>query len=211
MAPHTGSETAWPSTHVSCPCARILVLTAVEMSPERGARIGVAAMNQFARSGYAKTTLGDIARRVGLTEAQVQDEIVTKEALVAELTRPLLERLDALVRTASDADSHDADEVAEIMGAYLGVLVEYRQLVEVLLGDPTAAACPAVTRLRIGLDELRNELAGPAGGFEGRILASAALGAVHRAVADLTDVELLAMRTAIIEAAAAILVAGYHS
>lgn len=177
------------------------------MPTERGAgRIPAAAMERFARSGYARTTLSTIATGAGVTEAQVQDAFGTKEALVAELTRPLLERLEALVRTARDADNDDPHEVAEILGGYLAMLVEHRQPVEVLLGDPTAAVCPAVVRLRSGLTRLRDELAGPAGGLDTRIRASSALGAVQQAVADSSDVELLATRVVIIQTAAAILV-----
>lgn len=185
--------------------------TGLEVHTERGARIVAAALGRFARSGYAQTTLGDIASAAGLTEVELQERFITKEALVAELTGPLLVRLDALVRTAGDADSHDPDKVAEVLAAYLSVLVDHRQEVEVLLGDPTAAACPAVSRLQAGLTELRDELAGPAGGLDERIRAASALGAVHQAVADSTDVELLISRAVVIGAAMAILGEGYRS
>lgn len=178
---------------------------------ERDSRIVAAALGRFARSGYAQTTLGEIARAAGLTEAELQESFVTKEALVAGLTGPLLVRLDALVSTAGDADSHDPEEVAEVLGAYLSVLVDHRQEVKVLLGDPTAVASPAVGRLHAGLTELRDQLAGPGGGLDERIRASSALGAVHQAVADSTDLELLATRAIIIETALAILVNGYRS
>lgn len=181
-----------------------------EMSAEFVARIASGTLDRFARSGYGRTTLGDIARRVGLTEAQLQDEFATKEALVAVLTRPLLEQMDALVRMAGDVDSHDPDRITEVLGAYLGVLVDHRRLVEVLLGDPSATACPAVRRLRTALTELRDELVGPAGGPGERIVASSALGAVHRAVSDFTDGELLASRTVVIETAVGILLSDYR-
>lgn len=180
------------------------------MPTERDARIVAAALARFTRSGYERTTLGDIARAAGLTEVEMHDSFVTKDALVAELTGPLLVRLDALVRSAGDADSRDPDEVAGVLGAYLSVLVDHRKEVEVLLGDPTAAACPAVSRLQAGLTELRNELAGPAGGLDERIRASSALGAVHQAVADSTDAELLTTRAVVIGAAMAILDDGYR-
>lgn len=184
---------------------------AVEMAAEhRAGRVADAALDRFARNGYAQTTLGDIASGAELTESQLQDDFVTKEVLVAILAEPLLTRLEALVRAAGDADSRDPDEAAEILGAYLGLLVDHRQLVQVLLGDPTAAACPAVGQLQTDLTALRDELAGPAGGFHERILASSALGAVQQAVADCTDVELLATRTVIIETAVAILGDGYR-
>lgn len=182
--------------------------TAIDMAPQSGSgRLPAAALELFRRNGYERSTLAEIAGEAGLTERQLQEEFATKEALVAELTRPMLHGLDSLVRTAADTDSYDPDELAKILGAYLGVLVEHRELIDVLLGDPTAADCPAVGRLRGGLAVLRDELAGPAGGLDERIRASSALGAVQRAVADFTDLELLDCRAVIIEAAVAILVA----
>lgn len=178
------------------------------MSVQRGASVGAAALERFAVFGYAHTTLGDIARKVGVTEARLQDEFISKEALVAVLTAPLLDRLVVLVGVAGDADSHDPDAAAEILGCYFGVLVDHRQTLDVLLGDPTASACPAVGRLRAALTTLRDELADPAGGQEGRIVAAAALGAVEHAVADLSDVELLVGRAVVVSTAVTILVTG---
>lgn len=176
--------------------------------PDEGAarRIGGAALDRFARSGYAQTSLSDVARCAGVDQAVAQEEFASMDALVAELTRPLIEQLDALVVAADSADTNDAEEVAEILGQYLGTLVEHRQLVKVLLGDPTAAICPAVIRVRAGLTRLRDLLAGPAGGQDERIRASSALGAIQQAVADFSDVELLASWAVILHAAAATLV-----
>lgn len=185
----------------------VLTRRSLDMRTGRSAsRIAAAALDRIARSGYAQTTLSTIAAGAGVTEVIVQDTFGTKEALVAELTQPLLEQLEVLVRAAGSADSNDPDQVAAVLGKYLATLVAHRQLVEVLLGDPAAATCPAVVRLRSGLLELRDELAGPGEGLGGRIRASSALGAVQQAVADSSDVELLATRAVIIQTATAILV-----
>lgn len=177
------------------------------MSATRGdGRIGAAALERFARRGYAQTTLADIADGAGMTEAQLQDEFASTDALVAYVAAPLLDRLAAMVSDAEDGDTRDPLEAAGVLEAYLGALVDHRRLVEVVLGDPTAASCPAVSRLRAGFTALRDVLAGPAGGLPERIRASSALGALHQAVADFTDAELLTTRGVVIDAAVAILI-----
>jgi len=168
-------------------------------------RIAAAALERFARSGYVGTTLADIADGAGLSEAQLKAEYATKDILVSDLTAALLDRLEALVRVAGGAATGDRVEAARVLGAYLRALSDYRSLVEVFLGDPAAAACPAVSRLRGALTGLRDALAGPAGDATSRIRASSALGAVQQAVADFTDAELVVARAVIIETAVAIL------
>lgn len=168
-------------------------------------RIGAAALDRFARHGYAHTALADIAVGAGVPEAQLQTQFADVGALVAALTTPLARRLDAHVRRAALADTRDHTEVAAILSEYLDTLVDHRALIEVLLGDRTAAECPPVNRIKAGLTELRDRLAGPLGGPGERIRASAALGAVQQAVADFSDAELVTTRTVIVDTAAAIL------
>jgi AcrR family transcriptional regulator len=90
------------------------------------AAIAGAALELFLTRGLAAVSLGDIAERVGVTKAAVYHHYKTRDALVLEVFRPLLEELARL-----DEDSvHDHVLVDRV----IDLAVAHRELV--LLAQP---------------------------------------------------------------------------
>ena len=91
------------------------------------------AIDVFNRQGYEATSMGDLARELGLTKSAIYHHVPSKEALLASA---LDEALDGLAAAIGDA--------AEVAGesAYDRLRTAVRQSVEIL-----AAHLPAVTLL----------------------------------------------------------------
>ena len=92
------------------------------------------AIELFNRQGYDATSIGDVARELGLTKSAIYHHVPSKEALLAAA---LDEALDGLARAIDAA----ADEAVDV-SAYERLRTAVRQSVEVL-GDHL----PAVTLL----------------------------------------------------------------
>lgn len=65
----------------------------------------VAAATEFEENGFAATTLGDVAARLGLVRATVHFHFATKEQLAEAVVRQELEAWDALRRTSLDTEA----------------------------------------------------------------------------------------------------------
>ncbi len=65
----------------------------------------VAAATEFDENGFAATTLGDVAARLGLVRATVHFHFATKEQLAEAVVRQELEAWDALRRASLDAEA----------------------------------------------------------------------------------------------------------
>lgn len=75
-------------------------------------RIRTAAVLLFARQGYAATSIRDLAREVGMTNAGIYHHVSSKEALLADLMRAAQQGLiDATERMLRDAE-RPADRLA---------------------------------------------------------------------------------------------------
>lgn len=99
-------------------------------------RIVDAAVDLFTSQGYAGTSMRDITERVGITKAALYYHFPSKDDLLDELVRPLVDGLDAFTAYAADARA-DRAELAErlvtLMGEQIGVLHPF-------FGDPAAQA-----------------------------------------------------------------------
>ncbi|MGH9179850.1 MAG: TetR/AcrR family transcriptional regulator [Acidimicrobiales bacterium] len=173
----------------------------------REGRVASAALGRLRTSGYALTTLAEIASAAGLSEAELSAAFGAKNEILAELAAPLLTRLNEVLDAACTADLLRPDQLRGVLESYHDALVEHRLLVEVILRDPTAGSSDAVVAVRAGLIRLRDELATGTGDDldHHRVRAASALGAVQGAVLDLTDVDPTAVRDEAVTAAIAIL------
>ncbi len=92
------------------------------------------AIEVFNRQGYEATSIGDLARELGLTKSAIYHHVSSKEALLAAALDEALDGLSAAIDEATDADPETS--------AYERLRAAVRQSVEIL-----AAHLPAVTLL----------------------------------------------------------------
>jgi AcrR family transcriptional regulator len=84
-------------------------------------RIQAVALELFAEQGYEKTSLREIAERLGVTKAALYYHFRTKDDIVASLFDDMLAHLDAIVDWAHER-TVDAETRREIVRRYAAVL-----------------------------------------------------------------------------------------
>ncbi|MGW0248517.1 TetR family transcriptional regulator [Nocardia goodfellowii] len=135
-------------------------------------RILAAARMLFAARGYRATPMQVIADEVGITKAALYYHFESKDAILHQLTLPLLDELDAVLAAAESAPS-----VAEVrwraIEGYVDVHLRHRHTLTMLVRDMTLLVqAPIADRFRAAI-ALANELvAGPGSGIEERVRAS---------------------------------------
>ena len=97
------------------------------------------AIELFNRQGYEATSIGDLARELGVTKSAIYHHVPSKEALLAAA---LDEALDGLAATIDAATINEGASAAPDTTAYERLRTAVRQSVEIL-----AANVPAVTLL----------------------------------------------------------------
>ena len=105
------------------------------------------AIDVFNRQGYEATSMGDLARELGLTKSAIYHHVPSKEALLASA---LDEALDGLAAAISDAAAVEGES------AYDRLRTAVRQSVEIL-----ADHLPAVTLLLRVRGQQRGRARGP--------------------------------------------------
>jgi AcrR family transcriptional regulator len=169
-------------------------------------RVADVALHHLRTRGFALTTLGDVARAAETDEAELRRRFGDEVGMLGALVSPLLAGLRGVVGQAAGADLRRPDELRNVLTAYIDALLAQRQVVEVVLGDRTAAVCESIDMVHTEMARLRESLAAATGGqLDDRIRAAAALGAMHVAVVEVTDVDRTTLRTVVAEAALAIL------
>ena len=86
-------------------------MTTVTVPPRAEERKGVrtraailhAAVRRFRRDGFDATTLADIAEDLGITRSAVLHHFSSKNALLEEIVRPFMNKLDEVLDATSDA------------------------------------------------------------------------------------------------------------
>lgn len=168
------------------------------------------ALELFAQHGYEKTSLREIAERLGMTKAALYYHYPSKQALLLSIIEPLI----AEWKTVSDKAStlpHTNANVRQVLGDCLDVLLRYRPIAGMFTRD-APAVLEAVGPLYEDLIELTGRLhawlAGASPSTADRVRAIAAtevLGAAlgwNPAMADVPDTEI---REILLDAAAAVL------
>jgi AcrR family transcriptional regulator len=168
------------------------------------------AVELFARLGYEKTSLREIADRVGMTKASLYYHYPSKQALLLAIVEPLITQWREVVDRAETMPHNDGN-VRLILGEVLDVLLRHRTIARMFVHD-TAAVIQAVGSLFNELVELNMRLhdwlAGPSPKPAGRVRAVAATEALSAALgwspflSGVTDEE---MRSTLLDAASAVL------
>jgi AcrR family transcriptional regulator len=98
------------------------------------ARVLDAALALFTERGYAGTSMRDLADRLEMTKAALYYHFQSKEALLRELARPLVEGLDACAATAEAG----AVPVADQLRALVDLFADQRHVLHGVFYDPSA-------------------------------------------------------------------------
>jgi AcrR family transcriptional regulator len=150
-------------------------------APRRDTRAQVqkVALELFAEQGYEKTSLREIAERLGVTKAALYYHFKSKEDIVHSFTDDYFAEIDALLDWAKDQPRGEETR-REILDRYVGIVLAGSEVFRFL--EQNRAAVQAMeagkerfARFRGRLDTLVDLLAGPDAPLRDRVRATAAL------------------------------------
>jgi AcrR family transcriptional regulator len=142
-------------------------------------RVQQVALELFAEQGYEKTSLREIAERLGVTKAALYYHFKSKEDLVHSFTDDYFAEFDALVAWAR-AQPRSDEARREILDRYVGMVLAGHEVFRFL--EQNRAAVQGMhdgkerfSRFRERLDGLVDVLVGPEAGLRDRVRASTAV------------------------------------
>ena len=143
------------------------------------ARVQKVALELFAEQGYEKTSLREIAERLGVTKAALYYHFKSKEDIVHSFTDDYFAEIDDLLDWAKDQPRTEETN-REILDRYVGIVLAGSEVFRFLEQNRAAvqgmeAGKERFTRFRGRLDTLVDLLAGPDALLRDRVRASAAL------------------------------------
>jgi AcrR family transcriptional regulator len=141
-------------------------------------RIQAVAVELFSEQGYDKTSLREIAERLGVTKAALYYHFKSKEDIVRSLIDDYFGRVDALVAWASQQPKTPAVR-AEILSRYLDMVIDSHQVYRMLQQNQAALAGLTSEKhpgqlLRERMNALIDLLAEPGAALRGRVRAAVA-------------------------------------
>jgi AcrR family transcriptional regulator len=142
-------------------------------------RVQKVALELFAEQGYEKTSLREIAERLGVTKAALYYHFPSKEAIVHSFTDDYFSAIDALLDWAKDQPLTDATR-REILDRYVGILLSGGEVFRFLEQNRASVQAMAAgkdrfARFRDRLDALVDLLAGPGAPLREQVRATAAV------------------------------------
>jgi AcrR family transcriptional regulator len=140
------------------------------------------ALELFAEQGYEKTSLREIAERLGVTKAALYYHFKSKEDIVHSFTDDYFAEIDALLDWAKD-QPRGADTRREILDRYVGIVLAGSNVFRFLEQNRAAvqgmeaaeAGKERFARFRGRLDALVDLLAGPDATLRDRVRATTAV------------------------------------
>jgi len=147
------------------------------------ARIQQVALEMFAEQGYERTSLREIAERLGVTKAALYYHFKSKEDIVASFTEDYFDRLDALIAWGNDQPP-GRRTASEVLDRYVTIVMDsgevfrFMQRNQATLRD-TEHGKYRFTQFRPRLNALVDILTGPGAPPRSRIRAAAALFAAN--------------------------------
>lgn len=164
------------------------------------ARILAAALDLFVRYGYHRTTLRQIAERLGLTKAAVLYHFPAKDRIVTALTEPLLRDLEAAVDRAARMPPEQA-RWAVLEGMLDAFMAHQRPLLMLRHDLAMLDRQPAYQQmLRIPMRAM-DIVAGPDAGLAEQVRATQAVGIIGDPVLFFPDTPPAELRAAILDGA----------
>ena len=137
------------------------------------------ALELFAEQGYEKTSLREIAERLGVTKAALYYHFRSKEDIVHSFTDDHFAAIDSLIDWAK-AQPPGPDTRREILDRYVGIVLANSKVFRFIEQNRAAMQSmegkgDRIARFRSRLDTLADLLAGPAAPLRDRVRATAAL------------------------------------
>jgi AcrR family transcriptional regulator len=165
------------------------------------ARIQQVALELFSEQGYERTSLREIAERLGVTKAALYYHFKSKEDIVRSFTEDYFSRIDALIAWGKEQPP-GASTAQELLDRYITIVFEGGEVFRFLERNQatlhgTEDGKHRFTQFRPRLAALMQIITGPDAPPRSRIRAGAALFAVstscHIFMRDAPDAELEAM------------------
>ena len=137
------------------------------------------ALELFAEQGYEKTSLREIAERLGVTKAALYYHFKSKEDIVLSFTDDYFEEVDQLLEWAKDQPQTDKSRY-ELLDRYVGIVLAGSEVFHFLEQNRAAvqgmeAGKERFARFRGRLDTLVELLAGPDASLRSRVRATTAV------------------------------------
>jgi AcrR family transcriptional regulator len=180
------------------------------MAEDTRTAIRETAVELFARHGYERTSLREIAERLGMTKAALYYHYPSKQALLLSIIEPLISEWKTVADKAETLQ-HSTAAVRGVLAECLDVLLRHRRIAGLFTRD-AAAVFEAIGRMYEDImaahQRLHTWLAGPSPSPADRVRAFAAtevLGAAlgpDPTIAEIADDE---MRAILLNAADAVL------
>lgn len=168
-------------------------------------RIQQAALELFTSHGYDKTSLREIADRLGFTKAALYYHFPSKEQLLDSLVTPMLTEYESVL-DACATQRPGPSRRRHLVEAYLEVMLRHRTLLRLFINDSTALAASGSGQRGRALGE--RALALLVDGEEGTaagVRAAAALGALHFSVISFLDTPADELRGPVLDSVFAVL------
>jgi AcrR family transcriptional regulator len=142
-------------------------------------RLRELALRLFAEQGYEKTSLREIAERLGVTKAALYYYFKSKEDIVRSLVEDYVAELDELISWAS-AEPRTPATRAEIIRRYLGIVANGAEVFRMLQQNQAAVSSLAHTKergelFRERMDALTDLLTEPPGTLRDQVRAASCL------------------------------------
>ena len=147
------------------------------------ARIQQVALELFAEQGYERTSLREIAERLGVTKAALYYHFKSKEDIVRSFTEDYFGRIDALIAWGKEQPP-GAATAQELLDRYIAIVMESGEVFRFLERNQATVHHGAddgkhrFTQFRPRLAALMDVIAGPDAPPRSRIRAAAAIFAV---------------------------------
>jgi AcrR family transcriptional regulator len=143
------------------------------------ARIQQVALELFAEQGYERTSLREIAERLGVTKAALYYHFKSKEDIVRSFTEDHFTRIDALVAWGQEQPA-TAETAQQVLDQYISIIMESGEVFRFLERNQatvhgTEDGKHRFTQFRPRLKALIDIIAGPDAALRDRIRAASAL------------------------------------
>lgn len=151
------------------------------MTESTRARIQSVALELFTEQGYEKTSLREVAERLGVTKAALYYHFKSKDEIVSSLVEDRLTSFDELIKTAEDLPA-DAESRRLILTRYADAFFDSDQpsVMRFFEQNQTAVKSLAVGKeMRDRLIRIAQLIARPDTSPEGQLRAALAIFAVH--------------------------------
>jgi AcrR family transcriptional regulator len=184
-------------------------LGTVDASDTTRDRIRAVAVELFTEQGYEKTSLREIADRVGITKASLYYHFPSKQALLLAIVEPFLADWTAVV-DAAERLAHTPVNIRFVLEREIDAMLRHREATAMLIRDAAAVVTALAPKLedfkQIGA-RTHTWLAGPDPSAADRIRAMAAVEALRATLAAAAEPQLPEdeVRRVVLEAAASVL------